>query len=293
MSFIAAGIDLKSGDEVLITDQEHPSGRGCWFMKQARYGTTVREVSLPLPPKNPGQLADVIVSAIGPRTRVLSFSGITTTTGLILPVREICAAARARGVITVVDGAHMPGQVPLKLSDFGCDYFAGSPHKWLFTPAGCGLLYGREEALARLWPSVVTGNWDQKQLGAARFMMVGTNNLAVFEGMMAGLKFHHALGSDAVYGRMNELARKVFRLAGERSWLELLTPNDERMFSALVTFRLRRGTFEPLWPAAKKRRMWVQQTPERLRVSTHVHTRPADVDALFDLMDEVFRKGEG
>src|SRR6185312_5224057 len=101
MSMIAAGLDLKEGDEVLTTDQEHPSGRSGWLMRQARYGITVRPVEIPLPPRNPGQLADLLISAIGPRTRVLSFSGITTNTGLIFPMRDICAAARAKGVITV------------------------------------------------------------------------------------------------------------------------------------------------------------------------------------------------
>ena len=109
MSTIAAGLDLKSGDEVLITDQEHPSGRGCWYMRQARQGIKVREVKINLPPKSPEQLIDTVVSAIRPETRVLSFSGILTTTGLIMPVREICDAARRKGVITVVDGAHMLG----------------------------------------------------------------------------------------------------------------------------------------------------------------------------------------
>jgi isopenicillin-N epimerase len=99
-------------------------------MRQARHGIRVREVAIPLPPKSPEQMVDVLISSIGPRTRVLSFSGILTTTGLIMPVREICSAARDKGVITVVDGAHMHGQVPLRISDLGCDFFAGSPHKW-------------------------------------------------------------------------------------------------------------------------------------------------------------------
>jgi isopenicillin-N epimerase len=109
MSMIAGGLDLRSGDEVLITDQEHPSGRGPWLCKAARTGCTVREVKLPLPPPKPEELVDRVFSAIGPKTRVLSFSSILTTTGLIMPTREICAAARAKGVITVVDGAHHVG----------------------------------------------------------------------------------------------------------------------------------------------------------------------------------------
>ena len=75
----------------------------------------------------------------------------------------------------------MNGQIPMRLDDLGCDLFAGSPHKWLFAPPGCGLLYIREPMLEKLWPTIVTGNWDNYSLKAARFMMVGTNNRAIFE----------------------------------------------------------------------------------------------------------------
>ena len=175
MNIVANGLDLKEGDEVLLTDQEHTGGTACWEMKAARFGTKFRKVPIPIAPPDPAEITERLISAIRPRTRVLSFSGITTNTGLILPVQQICKAARAKGVITVVDGAHMNGQIPVDLHDLGCDYFAGSPHKWMFAPAGCGILYGRPEMLDRLWPSIVSGGWNNKeQLKAARFMRIGT-----------------------------------------------------------------------------------------------------------------------
>ena len=213
MSTIAAGLDLKLGDEVLITDQEHPSGKGCWYMRQARQGIKVREVKIPMPPPKPETLVDIVISSIGPNTRVLSFSGILTTTGLVMPVREICEAAKRKGVITVVDGAHMLGQIPVRISELECDYFASSPHKWMFAPAGSGLLYVREDNLDRLWPTIVTGNWDDKKLGAARYMMVGTNNRAIVEGTVAGVRFIESLGADKICHRIHELARYVRKRA--------------------------------------------------------------------------------
>src|SRR5258708_28610898 len=101
MSTIAAGLDLKEGDEVLITDQEHPSGKGPWMRRQARDRITVREAKLPIPPKKPEQLGHAIISAIGPRTRVLSFIGILTTPRLIIPVRAIRAAAHSNARTTL------------------------------------------------------------------------------------------------------------------------------------------------------------------------------------------------
>jgi selenocysteine lyase/cysteine desulfurase len=285
MSMVAAGLDLKSGDEVLITDQEHPSGRACWYVRAARQGILVREIKIPMPPPKPEVLVDLLTSAIGSNTKVLSFSGILTTTGLVMPVREICESARRKGVITVVDGAHMLGQIPMKISDLGCDYFAASPHKWMFAPPGSGLLYIREENLAKLWPTIVTGSWDDKKLEAARFMMVGTNNRAVVEGAVAGLTFFETLGPDNVHRRIHELARDVRKRASAVPYLELLTPDDDAAYGGLVTFRFRDKDPAPFRKACRDRRIWIYGG-ELLRVSTHIHTRRRDIDAMFTTMRE-------
>lgn len=286
MSIIAGGIDLKPSDEVLLTDQEHPSGRCCWLKRQAREGIAVRQVSLPLPPESPEQLERIVISAIGPRTRVLSFSGITSPTGLVMPVRRICEAARRRGLITVVDGAHMNGQVPVNLAELGCDFFAGSPHKWLFAPAGCGLLYVREEWLDRLWPLVVTGGWDNKNLKAARFMQVGTNERALFEGLLAGKRFAERIGLERIYGRIHELARQVRAKAAARPYLRLLTPDDDRLYAAMVAFRLPAELAARVKKRCAERKIWISGGEDSIRISTHIHTRPSDIDAFFAVMDE-------
>lgn len=288
MNTIANGLDLRPGDEVLITDQEHPGGTCCWLLKQARFGSTVREVAIPIPPRSPEQITDRILSAISPRTRVLSFSGITTKTGLLLPVRQICEAARAKGVITVVDGAHMNGQVSVNFRDLGCDYFAGSPHKWMLTPPGCGVLYGRQEMLDRLWVLVARRGWDDKQLHGARFMMLGTNNLAVFHGYLAALRLVKQIGPERIYARIHQLARRVYQRARELPNVEMLTPDDGRMFGGMVTFRIKGADLGPLVELCKKRRIWVALS-DRIRISTHIHTRPPDLDAFFNTLEEALR----
>jgi isopenicillin-N epimerase len=284
ISIVAAGVDLKPGDEVLMTDFEHPSGKNPWFLKAQRYGVTVREVKLPVPPKSASQLADVFTSAIGPRTRMISFSGIVSGLGFLMPSREICDYARSKGILTLVDGAHMHGQVPVKISDLHCDFFAGSPHKWLFAPAGCGILYAREEVQDRLWPSIVTGNWDNKKLGAARFMQVGTNNRAIFEGMMAGLDFHNQIGSERVYSRIHDLSKTVYRRAAEVPYLKMLSPEDDTMWGGLVSFEITKDT-SALWPKLKEKKVWTTGG-NRMRMSTHVHTRPEDIEVFFGILKE-------
>jgi len=287
MSIIAGGMPLPRGAEVLITDQEHPSGRDPWRVREARGEISVRTVDLPLPPKNPGQLVDVVVSAIGPRTRVLSFSGITSPTGLLMPIREICEAARERGVTTVVDGAHMAGQVDYPISAMACDYYAGSPHKWLFAPAGSGLLYIDAKRLDEHFPVIATARWNDHSIKAARFMRFGTNNRAITEGMMAGLEFAEAIGPERIYSRIHALARDTYRRAREIGYLELLTPEDDSMYGSLVTFRidLPERRLDKLWALCDERLMWTTGNPQ-LRMSSHVHTRPEDLDLFFETLAE-------
>ena len=288
LTTVASGLDLKAGDEVLMTNLEHPSGKAGWEAKRARYGIAIREVPIPLPPKDPTQLADLMISAIGPKTRVVSFSGIISPTGLIMPIREICDAARAKGVMTLVDGAHMHGQMALKLSDLNCDFFAGSPHKWMFAPAGSGFLYIREENLDRLWPLNVTGDWNTKSLKAGRFMRQGTNNRAIFEGMIAGLRFAQAVGPERIYARIHHLARHMYERAAKVPSIELLTPNDDRMFAALVCIKFKKDA-TAVWQETEKRKIFVSGG-QQVRLSSHIHTRPSDIDRLFDIIEDKMGK---
>ncbi|MCC6291764.1 MAG: aminotransferase class V-fold PLP-dependent enzyme [Bryobacterales bacterium] len=289
LSTIAAGIDLKPGDEVLSTDQEHPSGRAGWLLKQARYGNPFREVPMPIPPASPDALADALLSAIGPRTRVLFFSGILSATGLVMPVRKICDAARAKGLITVVDGAHVNGQIPLRLDEMGCDYYAGSPHKWMFAPAGSGILYGRPEMLERLWPSIVTGGWDRKQDHAERFMKVGTNNRAIIEGMVAGIRFGNEIGWPRIYDRIHSLARTARARAAALPYVKLLTPDNDALYGSLISIDLDKKIANPFMAECERRKIWIVRGT-RIRVSSHIHTRPQDIDAFFGTLEEVAKK---
>ena len=155
-SYIANGIDMKPGDEVLMTDQEHPSGEQPWRLKAKRYGIVVKMVTLPKPVKNPAEVLNLFNDAITPRTRVMFFSHITTSTGVVLPAKELSALARSKGILSAVDGAHVPGMMPLNVHDIGCDMYSASPHKWLQAPKGSGFLYVRDEVIDQVWSTVTT-----------------------------------------------------------------------------------------------------------------------------------------
>ena len=165
-NFMANGLDMKPGDEVLMSDQEHPSGQEPWKLRAKRYGIVVKEYEIPKPLTNTADLLNRINDAITPRTRVLFTSQITTTTGVIQPVKEICALAKTKGLVSMVDGAQVTGMMQLNVKEIGCDMYGSSPHKWLMAPKGTGFLYVRDEMIDRMWSTVTTAGWDDPKLRA-------------------------------------------------------------------------------------------------------------------------------
>ena len=125
-SYIANGIDMKPGDEVLMTDQEHPGGEQPWQLRAKRYGIVVKKVALPKPVQNSAQVLNLFSDALTPRTRVMFFSHITTVTGVVLPARELCAFARSKSILSAVDGAHVTGMMRLNVHDLGCDMYSSA-----------------------------------------------------------------------------------------------------------------------------------------------------------------------
>ena len=168
-----------------------------------------------------------------------------------------------------------------------CDYFAGSPHKWLFAPAGSGLLYINEARLDRHFPVIASGAWDDKSLKAARFMRFGTNNRAIIEGFMAGLQFAQAIGPERIYARIHALAMDVYDRAVSLPYVEMLSSPDERMYGSLVTFRINlpEQNLQKLWRLCGERRIWTTEN-DQLRISTHVHTRRSDIELFFATLRE-------
>ncbi len=286
---IANGLDLKPGEEVLLTDQEHPGGRCCWEQKAARYAIKLNYVKLPKPPASTAQLVELFAQAITSATRILFFSHITTTTGLVLPAKEICRLARERGILTHVDGAHAIGQIPLDLRDLGCDFYTTSPHKWLMAPKGTGTLYIREELLERLWVTIASGEWRNYQLKAYRFSNVGTSNLSVMVGLKAALDFFHAVGTERIYARSHQLAAHVRDRIRDYPQLRLANASHEEFFGGMVSFEPVGGDLKRVAELCAARRIRIAGGAERIRISTHIFTQPAELDAFFNVLDAALR----
>ena len=172
------------------------------------------------------------------RTRVLFFSHITSETALVLPAQELCRRAREAGIISVVDGAHGPGHLPLALDALDADCYAGNGHKWLCAPKGSGFLYVRDELQAELRPPVVT--WGRDDGFVDRFAWSGTDDPTAMLSLGAAIDYQRANDWPAVQERCRELARRtqtaiVEELGGDRIAAE------ELQAPQMVAFELPHG----------------------------------------------------
>jgi isopenicillin-N epimerase len=275
---VCNGLEMKSGEEAILTDQEHPGCRGCWEQKAARYGIKIVNVALPTPPDSPEEVVSIFERAITQKTRILVFSHITSPTGLILPVKQICAMARAKGVLTHIDGAHAVGQISLDLHDLGCDFYASSPHKWLMAPKGTGLLYVREELLEKLWVNTCSGSWHDYSLKAYRFENLGTSNLSVMVGLKAALDFYRTIGAERIYARIHQQAQKVREAVLSHPEIRTANASREDFFGGLVSFFNTKGDLAKVAGECDKRAIRTGYGSPRMRIASHIFTQTKEIE---------------
>jgi len=289
-SYIANGIDMQSGDEVLMTDQEHPGGEHPWNLRAKRYGIVVKKVALPKPVKDANQVLNLFNDAITPRTRVMFFSHITTVTGVVLPAKELCALARTKGVLSAVDGAHVTGMMHLNLHELGCDLYSSSPHKWLQAPKGSGFLYVRDEVIDRIWNTIATEGWDEPKLRAERFQRIGSSNVPLLWGLRAAIKLANDIGLDRIERRHRQLCDYILGEMVKRR-AESWTSPDPALRCAIATVNV-----PPIQRMDLENWMWKQNKirirggePSKLRLSTPYYLSKKDIDRFLEKFDQ-YRK---
>jgi selenocysteine lyase/cysteine desulfurase len=286
---VCNGLEMKSGEEAILTDQEHPGCRGCWEQKAARYGIKIVNVALPAPPDSPEEVVSIFERSITPQTRILVFSHITSPTGLILPVKQICAMARSKGVLTHIDGAHAVGQIPLDLHDLGCDFYASSPHKWLMAPKGTGLLYVREELLEKLWVNTCSGSWHDYSLKAYRFENLGTSNLSVMVGLKAALDFYRTIGAERIYARIHQQAQKVRETVLSHPEIRTANSNREDFYAGLVSFFNTNGDLAKVAGECDKRAIRTGYGSPRMRIASHIFTQTKEIETFAEAVNSGLR----
>ena len=286
-SYIANGLDMKPGDEVLMTDQEHPGGEHPWNLKAKRYGIVVKKVALPKPVPDAATVLNLFSDAITPRTRVIFFSHIPTVTGTVLPAKELCALARSKGVLSAVDGAHVPGMMKLNVRDLGCDMYTSSPHKWLQAPKGCGFLYVRDEVIDRLWNTIATEGWDDPKIRAERFQRIGSSNVPVLCGLKASIALANEIGMERIEKRHRQMADYILKEMVKRGAVSWTAPDPAlRCGIATVTVAPHRMPDMENWMWKEKKIRIRGGVPHKVRLSTPYYLLHKDVDRYLAAYDE-------
>lgn len=288
MAIVANGLELASGDEVLTTTHEHIGGRCCWELLAARRGVTLRTFAPPLDPADDDELVAAWAAAIGPRTKVLSISHVLFSTGMLQPAARLVRLARERGIVSVIDGAHPPGMLALDLQAIDADYYCASPHKWLLSPKGTGLLVVRPDRIATTWPLIASGSWQEAT--TARFDHLGTINESLLAGLAAAVAFHEALGREAVEARVRRLGTLLHEALRALPGLEVVTPRAPTLRTGMVAFRSSRESAEALQGRMSRARIRTRRISEHgleyLRLSAHVYTLPRDLERVVGLVAE-------
>jgi isopenicillin-N epimerase len=207
VNLAARSLDLRRDDEVLATDLEYGACDLAWEWVCARAGARYVRAEMPRPLAGPGDVVDALFSCVGARTRVLFVSHVTSATGLVLPVGEIVARARAAGLLTVVDGAHAPAQVPVDVETLGADFYAGNCHKWLCAPKGAGFLHARPERQERVDAAIVSWGYESGKTFSERIELQGTRDLAAWLSVPDAIAFQAERDWDAARDRASALAR--------------------------------------------------------------------------------------
>ena len=236
MNVPAQGLDFERGSEVLMSNQEYPAVVNLWRYVAERRGLTIREVHLPTPPDNPEEIVEAYASGITSKTRVLVFSHVYYTTGMVTPIRALSHLAREHNAMAVIDGAHAVGMVPLNLDEVGCHFYASSCHKWLLAPKGVGMLYITEE-LQNLVRPLIIGYNHQVSPKASRYDMQGTRDQTHFVGLGAAIDFQLEIGWEArIYPYCLGLARYLKERTRGIEESRLRTPIDPSMSGFITSF---------------------------------------------------------
>jgi isopenicillin-N epimerase len=294
LEILIFGLDLKPGDEVVVTNQNYPRMLTSWDQRVRRDGIVVKPISFPVPPPSAADVVRRFREAMTSRTRVVEITHITNLTGQILPVREVVRMARDRGAEVFVDGAHAFAHFPFRRDDLECDYYATSLHKWLLAPIGTGFLYVRKEKQKNIWPLMAAPAKMNEDV--RKYEEIGTHPAANHNAIAAALAFHREIGAARKAARLRWLRDRWAKRLLADSRVKVLTPLNSTESCGIGLLHVDGMDTEKL-----QAHLWekhrIMTTPivhpefNGLRVTPNVYTRPDEVDVFAEKVEEVLRKG--
>lgn len=281
-SFIVNGLDLKSGDEIILWDQNHPTNGIAWEHRAKRYGFSIKRISVNSTPKSTDELIAPFANAITSKTKLIGFSQISNTSGIALPAKNICKMAKEKGIMTLVDGAQSFGMMDLNLKDMDCDFYSASTHKWLMGPLENGILYIRKEKMEKIWPTLIGAGWkDTHATVDEKFSTLGQRNETTTVGLPDILEFHNTLGKKNIEERVRKLTSYLkAQLQLKIPQAKFISPLAAELSAGIVIIELSGKPSKELFQKLYKDHGVACAATGGIRFSPHVYNTLADMDKI-------------
>lgn len=290
MNLIAKSFDFEPGDEVILGDHEHASGRIPWEFWQESKGIRLVRPTLPLLPKSKEEIVEVYRKTITPKTRVISMCHVVNTNGMVLPVKEVSEMAHEQGILVAVDGAQGAGMFQFNLRDLGCDFYTASAHKWMFAPKEVGFFYAREESQHYLKPLMVARGHNNPTI--RRLETYNTRSLPDVLGMGAAIDFINEIGINRINDRSYELKTYFRNLLAMNPKFKLKSPVSDEVSCAIQSVEVvgksvgtvKNELFDQFGIDCRPMSSFGLNA---LRISLPVYMTKADVDYLVEALEAV------
>lgn len=283
LNTVIFGLNLKAGDEVVVSDFDYPFMLNAWRQREMRDGIVINEVKLPLPIEDITQAVELYRNAISSKTKVVHVTHVINWTGQVMPVKEITAMAQEKGCEVVVDAAHALAHVPISFKDIGCDYLATSLHKWLGAPFGTGALIIKKEKKAALWPTM--SPYEPQSADIEKFEFLGTRSIPAEMASLDAIAFHRKLGPKNVHQRLHYIKNYWVEQVKDLERVTLHTSLKPEFSGAIATISIDGLTAGDIASA-----LWNQESFDvgyitwngmnAVRISPHIYTSLGELDRL-------------
>jgi selenocysteine lyase/cysteine desulfurase len=290
LNTIIFGLNLKAGDEVILTKQDYPNMINAWKQREKRDGIKLVWLNFELPKENDEYFVEKFVSAFTPRTKVVHITHLINWIGQVQPVRKIADEAHKRGIEVIVDGAHTFAHLDYKIPDLGCDYFATSLHKWLCAPFGSGLMYVRKGKIKDVWALLSSNEPDGADI--RKFESLGTRSFASEMAIGTAVDFHNGIGSARKFARLHHLQRYWTDKARQIPGVTIHTPKDPKYSGAIALVSVQgmkpSEVDSALFSKAKIHTVGiVWENISGVRITPNVYTSLKDLDRLVNTLDVI------
>jgi isopenicillin-N epimerase len=305
-NMVARSLDLSAGDEILTTGYEYPAMMSTWEYITHKTGAKLVRQAIPLPFTTQLDFVETFWAGVTSRTRVIFLSHIAAFIAVILPIQEICQRARQAGILTIIDGAHAPGQIPLNLAEINADFYIGACHKWLSAPKGSGFLYARKDNQNWLEPLVISHGWQSAKFsceasapGGLSWLVhfnqsQGTRDPSAFLSVPAAIKFQEEHDWDNQRARCHALASQTRQRINDLTGLSSICPDSILFYNQMASALLPSEIQVPLNEQLKERKIIIPvlNVNDRLlvRFSFQAYNDENDADALVEAIKEALSR---